>query len=354
MITVGSLCSGYGGLDLGLELGLGQPVRHAWHVEYDQHPSAILAARYPGVPNYGDVKTTSWVEVEPVDWLTAGYPCQPFSLAGLRKGADDPRHLWPGVAHAIGVLRPRGVLLENVAAHLRDGFDVVLGDLASLGYDARWGVVRAADAGAPHGRARLFIVATHADRERAGWNSRAVPAAMAEVGRTHLDLPGAGASGPVAAADTYGAGLEGREPAGRLVLSARGAAADSDGDGRGGLPQLDAPAPTGLDSEHRGHTDGRSDGPDWGAYTGAVRRWEAILGRPAPRPTQPAARGTGERLSPAFVEWMMGLPAGWVTDVPGLPRNAQLKALGNGVVPQQAALAVRLLVPATQERAEVA
>lgn len=81
---------------------------------------------------------------------------------------------------------------------------------------------------------------------------------------------------------------------------------------------------------------------DWGPYEPAIRRWEAVLGRPAPRPTEPGR--TGERLSPRFVEFLMGLPEGWVTDVPGLSRNAQLKALGNGCVPQQAVLALRLLL----------
>lgn len=88
---------------------------------------------------------------------------------------------------------------------------------------------------------------------------------------------------------------------------------------------------------------------DWGIYTPAIQQWEAITGRSAPRPTEPGR--TSERLSPRFVEWMMGLPEGWVTDVPGLTRNAQLKALGNGVVPQQAAAALRLLLPAVMERA---
>ena len=80
---------------------------------------------------------------------------------------------------------------------------------------------------------------------------------------------------------------------------------------------------------------------DFGPYAAAVARWETVLGRPAPNPTEPGTNGQ-PRLSPAFVEWMMGLPQGWVTDV-GIPRNAQLKALGNGVVPQQAALALQLL-----------
>ena len=80
---------------------------------------------------------------------------------------------------------------------------------------------------------------------------------------------------------------------------------------------------------------------DFGPYAAAVARWEAIVGRPAPAPTEPGSNGK-PRLSPRFVEWMMGLPQGWVTAT-GVPRNAQLKALGNGVVPQQARLALDLL-----------
>jgi DNA (cytosine-5)-methyltransferase 1 len=83
---------------------------------------------------------------------------------------------------------------------------------------------------------------------------------------------------------------------------------------------------------------------NFGAYAAAVARWEWLLGRPAPSPTEPDGRGRPQ-LSPRFSEWMMGLPAGWVTAVPGLGRNEQLKALGNGVVPQQAAEALRLLLP---------
>ena len=89
-----------------------------------------------------------------------------------------------------------------------------------------------------------------------------------------------------------------------------------------------------------------ADGTDYGP---AIRRWEQVLGRPAPCPTEPGSRGN-RRLSAAFAEWMMGLPEGHVTAVPGLDRNAQLHAIGNGVVPQQAAMALRLLL----ERADIA
>jgi DNA (cytosine-5)-methyltransferase 1 len=82
----------------------------------------------------------------------------------------------------------------------------------------------------------------------------------------------------------------------------------------------------------------------WGKYAPAIARWEQVLGRPAPAPTEPTGRAGAHRLSPRFVEWMMGLPDGWVTGVPGVSRNEQLRALGNGVLPLQAAAALRHLL----------
>lgn len=333
MLRIGSLCSGYGGLcSLGLAPLIGATV--AWHAEYDDAPSKILAHHWPDVPNLRDVTSVDWADVEPVDWLTAGYPCQPFSLAGKRKGSTDERHLWPYVADAIGALRPRGVLLENVAGHVTLGLDVVVGALAEMGYDAVWGVVRASDAGAPHGRARVFVVASDAARLGRG-ERRAEPAR-----REGRPAPVVGrASAPDPADD-------GRE---RLGL-ARGrrarpadddlAPADADRHGLQGVRRIDG---LGRDPDGRGSAD-----VAWGPYEHAVTRWAAVLGRPAPLPTEPGTRGQ-PRLSPAFVEWLMGLPEGHVTAVPGLTRSAQLKALGNGVVPQQAVLAVRALLPRITE-----
>lgn len=155
-LTVGSLCSGIGGLDLGLERA-GMVVR--WQAETDPYCSRVLAEHWPGVPNHGDVTTIDWSTVDPVDVVCAGYLCQPFSDAGRRRGADDPRHLWPFVHGAVRHLRPRFVVLENVAGHLRLGFDVVLADLAALGFHAEWSLVSACSVGASHMRRRLFVVA---------------------------------------------------------------------------------------------------------------------------------------------------------------------------------------------------
>ena len=115
-------------------------------------------------------------------------------------------------------------------------------------------------------------------------------------------------------------------------LGRPGLAAHADGNGFQGIGREQS---LGCDPDGRGDQD-----VAWGAYEPAIRRWERVLGRPAPAPTEVNAKGS-QRLSPAFVEWMQGLPAGHVTGVPGVNRNAQLKALGNGVVPQQAIAALR-------------
>lgn len=325
-VRIGSLCSGYRGLDMAIEQVFGGTT--AWVSDVDAGANKILAHHWPTTPNIGDLTTAKWDEVEPVDILCGGYPCQPFSNAGLRKGTADARHLWPHIAGALRVLRPRIAIFENVANHLRLGFDTVLRDLADLGFNAEWVVVRADEVGAPHQRRRLFFVATAADAADLGheWGG------SARGGR-----PGS-ADRDCVAADTASVGRgEGRsEPAGQqgrpgVALGGGAALADPDGNGR--------------EEQQRGEP-GRGAGGDvdgcgperWDRFAPAVARWEAATGRRAPWATDDR-----RRLSPAFVEWMMGLPAGHVTAVPELTRTQQLKALGNGVVPQQAAAALRLL-----------
>lgn len=149
---------GIGGAELAMEM-MGLEPELLWYSEIDKDASKVLAHHWPGVPNLGDLKLIDWATCPPVEILTAGYPCQPFSLAGHRKGTDDPRHLWPWIADALRILRPRVALFENVAAHLSLGFDTVLSDLAEIGFDADWTTFRASDVGACHRRDRLFIVA---------------------------------------------------------------------------------------------------------------------------------------------------------------------------------------------------
>jgi len=160
-VKVGSLFTGIGGLDLGLERA-GMEV--IWQAEVDPYCCKVLKKHWPDVANLGDVTKVDWSDVERPDLVCGGYPCQPFSYAGRRNGADDPRHLWPHFARCLRVLRPGWALLENVPGHLGLGFDGVLADLAALGFDAEWELLPAAAVGAPHLRYRLFVVA-HAQRQ---------------------------------------------------------------------------------------------------------------------------------------------------------------------------------------------
>ena len=155
-LTVGSLFSGIGGLDLGLERA-GMEV--IWQSEIDPYACKVLSKHWPEVVNHGNIKEINWQEVERPDVICGGYPCQPFSTAGKRRGEEDPRHLWPWVRTAIGELRPRYAILENVRGHLSMGGLSVIGELASIGYDAQWRVVSAASVGANHRRDRIIIVA---------------------------------------------------------------------------------------------------------------------------------------------------------------------------------------------------
>ena len=156
MLTVGSLFSGIGGLDLGLERA---GFKVIWQSEIDPYCNKVLKKHWPEVPNHGNIKEIDWSTVERPNVICGGYPCQPFSLAGRRQGTDDPRHLWPWVRTAISELRPNYALLENVRGHLTMGGIEVIGELAEIGYDAEWRIVSAAGLGAPHRRQRLIIVA---------------------------------------------------------------------------------------------------------------------------------------------------------------------------------------------------
>jgi len=181
-LKIGSLFSGYGGLDLAVMNVLDAEV--VWHCEWEKAPSKILEHHFPGVPNFHDVRSVDFTNVEQVDILTGGFPCQDLSLAGKRAGLQEGTRsgLWIEFARAIQELQPKLVVIENVRGLLsakanngmeyeQEDLDViagrnpiramgaVLGDLADLGYDARWCGLRAADAGAPHNRFRIFIVA---------------------------------------------------------------------------------------------------------------------------------------------------------------------------------------------------
>lgn len=434
---IGELFAGYGGLGMAVQQVYGGDL--AWYSEFDDAPSRIMAHHHPGVPNYGDVTAIDWGEIPRVDILTGGFPCQDVSVAGRRAGMTDGTRsgLWSHMAHAIDVLRPQLVVIENVGglfsaeatsvveSHpwcLGDGgtgsdtvllraLDAVLSTLSELGYDAEWTALRAADVGAPHGRLRVFITAhpqgEQGSLEHGDGRSTAHPSGSRGGRWTTLPLAGGegGADAPTLRADDR-PDASGDAP--RLMPTPRAA------DGMGhplrshatdtsrledavavnllptptaqpeaiGDPEVRAarverarakhgrpfgeslssavgqllPTPVVTDSfGARNETSGRKEGSQhhsgrtlgdvawldaWGEYSPAIHRWERIIGRAAPDPTEPGKKRP--RLASRFVEWLMGLDDGHVTGV-GLTRNQELKALGNGVVPQQGAAALRHL-----------
>ncbi|MFJ2566714.1 DNA cytosine methyltransferase [Streptomyces sp. NPDC087568] len=399
-----SLCTGSGALDLAVEAVTGLPTVAV--AEKDPAASRLLAARMPGARNLGDVTAVDWTAVSAFmprpAALTAGFPCQDISNAGPRGGiAGDRSGLWKTVAHAVRHLRPRLVFLENVAAIRSRGLDVVAADLAALGYDARWMCLRAGDpeVGACHRRDRWFAVAypaaedphltarqergTAAPGQAQGWRARAHAGGRSGLlaapdGRMRL-LPT-----PAAADGTGGPGISPKRKGGMNLRTAvtllptpaardwKSGASNLLGVNSRPLNEVVVnllPTPTASRyGRNRSASQGASSRPSieylardlsddrwWVATNGtdygpAIRRWEAVLGRPAPEPTEPGTKGN-RRLAPAFVEWMMGADPGWVTGANlALSRSDQLKILGNGVVIHQAALAYRALlaVPAPE------
>ena len=158
-MRIGSLFSGIGGLELGLERSI--PGAHTvWQVEQNEYARAVLAKHWPETKRYEDVREVGAHNLKSVDLICGGFPCQDISVAGKQAGIDGARSgLWSEYARIIGDLRPRYVAVENVSALLTGGMGRVLGDLATLGYDAVWDCIPAASVGAPHRRDRVFLVA---------------------------------------------------------------------------------------------------------------------------------------------------------------------------------------------------
>ena len=173
-MTFGSLFAGIGGLDLGLERA---GMECKWQVEIDDYAKRVLQKHWPNVRRWDDVTTfkptgKKWK----VDLICGGFPCQDISTAGKRAGLHGDRSgLFFEAIRVVELLRPRWLLLENVAGLLARGLDEVLATLAEVGFDAEWHCLQAADFGAPHIRDRIFIIA-HADRKRSAAGATDSPA----------------------------------------------------------------------------------------------------------------------------------------------------------------------------------
>ena len=306
-MKIGSLCSGYGGLDMAVEAFY--EAETVWMADIDKASSKVIEQRWK-LPNLGDLKKVNWEEVEKVDILTAGYPCQPFSQAGQRKGANDERHLWPTIKEIISTIRPSVVILENVRGHLTLGFKEVLQGLTEIGYDARWEIVRASDVGAPHRRERLFIIAYPN-----GSTSEQLRRTSREIFRTGSEI------------------INGSDR--QEFRTSRSIVTNSNDSGRIG--------------NSKKPSSGYKSGAISNTYSKQLQtdRQAQRLGWRLETPLELSMRRTPNpldqsKLNPKFVEYMMGLPEGWVTDL-DISRAQQFKLLGNGVVPQQAFRALEIL-----------
>lgn len=172
-MNVLSLFSGIGGMELGLERA---GMTTVGQVEIDPYCNQVLARHWPEVPRHDDVRTTvEWwhsVERPTIDLVCGGFPCQPFSLAGLQLGISDERWMWPAMADVVRAVRPRFILVENVSSLVRDvrAWGTVLADLHCLGFDAEWATLRARDFGAPHNRERVYLLAYTAGVDGIAWD----------------------------------------------------------------------------------------------------------------------------------------------------------------------------------------
>lgn len=297
MLTVASFFSGVGLLDLGLEWAGWRTVSQS---EIDPYASRVLGLRFPGIPNLGDI--TSVNHVPDATLWAGGFPCQPVSIAGKGRAQDDHRWLWPAWARLVREFRPPIILLENVSNLLavNDGraFGEVLGDLASLGYDAEWDCIPAAAVGAPHLRDRVWVIGTRAEQRR--------PVA---------DPDDRGPRDPVRA------GRDAARDGGPDVADADGGRLDP-GSGRQGHGRLSI-----VDQDGHPRLPGAGSDPDRAGLGELVREQPPVGSR---------RDADGLRAHRERITWWRAEPdVGRVAH--GVPsRVDRLRCLGNGVVPQVA------------------
>lgn len=398
-----SLCSGYGGLDRAVAAAFRLPL--ALHAEpfkvrlRKDGPMVanpvieVLERRFPGVPNIGDIKEAAWDAWRNVcRVLCAGFPCQPVSAAGRQLAEDDERWLWPSVHRAILALDPEWVVLENVAniVSIKGGavWRLIIEHLQAAGYGVAWGIFGACLVGACHHRHRMFLVARKGAAGALRWPGKACSAhrgailptptardwrgvGPADYTRNSQLLPATVVMLPTPAASPYGSnqgGAAGRvgpvrhsldqlarlEPLPTITAkdATSGLGHSSSSDGMPNLRTVLALLPTPRATDGTNGRPGQRGSSDdlampsavqpqhWGRFAGAVARHAAWRGEP-PAPTEVGPKG-GVRMAAPFPEWMMGLTAGYVTDVLG--RNDALRAIGNGVMPQQGYYAINELL----------
>ena len=337
-MRIGSLFSGIGGLDIAAERAFGGRV--VWHCEIERHPQRVLRSRWPDAELHADVRGVNGATVKPIDVITGGFPCQDLSVAGKRAGLDGDRSgLYHEMLRIVGELGPQYVVFENVPPLLKYRHRVD-NDLRSLGYGAIWQTMAAEDAGAPHRRLRVWVLAV---RGLAQWELLPRPSAQGDLFAPWVDAEAANGLWPTPIAnDRKWTGLEPSwaTRSDRLAVAAQKAAGNW-------------PTPTARDWKDSGHE------PAAQARNSPCLPASAVMSGNEPSGV----------LNPGWVELLMGYPVGWTDpddDADGahawpsgrgeqqhdhepprlVPpksvrnRGARLKALGNAVVPQCAEAAL--------------
>ena len=333
MLKVLDLFSGIGGFSLGLERTGG--FETVAFCEIEKYPRKVLAKHWPNVPIYKDVKELTYERLEAdglggIDIIVGGYPCQPFSTAGQRRGAEDDRHLWPEVKRLMATVRPTWGVFENVAGHVSMGLDEVLSDLESEGYAAWPTIIPACAVDAPHRRDRVWIIAAcddpNPDRQRPH---------RAAINKHRSGEPIDGKecfSRPVREI------LAGREHA------ARGGTQNVANPGHTGVLQRRKHGDGGKVSDKQGRVrrnvlSGREQGKvladaSSGGLQGRPEARNNSSDRPKPRNEQfEGLRGVYEPRTSGQARWLSEPNVGRVAY--GIPRRVdRLRGLGNSVVPQ--------------------
>ena len=297
-----------------------------WMCESDKFCRKVLENRWPGVHIHEDARTLDNVLF--VDVLIGGFPCQPVSNAGPKSGIDDPKWLWPAYDRAIRILRPPIVVVENVIGLFGRGFGDVLGSLALQGYDAEWFSLQSSEIGAPHRRKRVFILATNSSRKGFWENRPKTLREQEEAWREEIDnKPDSSLESGLqttSLADTVSGRFKKRQQGWKLQQLESFSKITTDSNGENVYGRVE---------ERQGRRSQLADSY-FGDYTEAIRRWENYFGY-APNP-----RDDKGRLSPYFVEWMLGFPQGWTE---GVSKTQRLKMLGNSVQVQCAEVVGNLL-----------
>ena len=338
--TVISFCSGYGGIERGLDL-IGFEHRVIAYVEIEAFAVANLvnkmeAGLLPPAPIYTNLKTfPAHLFRDKVSLITGGYPCQPFSAAGERKGTDDARHLWPYIRRHIDAIRPLQCFLENVEGHISLGLSSVVSDLEQDGYSTTWGIFSAREVGAPHQRKRVYILADSSGAGQQAFRDKPRAERTAQFISESSELADSkGEFGKRSVSE----GVGGRES--QEAIGDRGAfafVADSDSSGRKQSNQKNERQPPEQSYCGGVQPRGISDTDNKGLERRLQRGQSDQIGRQEQKvrcATECSDRGSWNGHS----AWAPEPRVGRVVD--GCPdRVDRIRMLGNGVVPQTAAKA---------------